>query len=370
MSGVPHDANQPEPGPEENAQGSPSVQGVAGSPLTHSGDAPQGADAAATAAALKREAARVQAAQRIASLADKTAGLTKQATASAVAAGKGGLAKAAKIGRDTVIPTVRERTRPDRLKKDYRDFLLWLHANVLDSAIERLFFIPTKGYVALSGLTVRGNNRASGHDYKPTPNSVFKWALAAVAEEDIGRMSFVDYGAGKGRVMLLASQYPFTQVGGIEFAEELHDNAMMNIAQFPRSRMKCRNVECVLDDVVNITPLDGEVVHYFFNPFGRRDLRRGDQGDRRLLSRAAPPPLCDPDRHGRCRSHAQDRRVSGGEAASGRAHAGAGAEPLLYRRLPLARVRRGLMMSAALSVRSVVPSTASNLDRAKIRRTP
>ena len=96
---------------------------------------------------------------------------------------------------------------------------------------------------------------------------MFKWALAAVAEEDISRMSFVDYGAGKGRVMLLASQHPFTQVGGIEFAEELHDNAMMNIAQFPRSRMKCRNVECVLDDVVNITPVDGEAVHYFFNPF-------------------------------------------------------------------------------------------------------
>jgi hypothetical protein len=115
---------------------------------------------------------------------------------------------------------------------------------------------------------VRGNNRASGHDYKPTPNFVFKWALAAVAEEDVSRMSFVDYGAGKGRVMLLASQYPFTQVGGIEFAEELHDNAAMNIAQFPRSQMKCRNVECVLDDVVNITPVDGAAVHYFFNPFG------------------------------------------------------------------------------------------------------
>ena len=274
MSVVPHDANQPEPGPEENAQGTPSVQGVANSPLTHSEATPQGADAAAAAAALEREAARVQAIQRIAGLADKTAGLTKQATASAVAAGKVGLAKAAKIGRETIMPElgrtgakVRERTRPDRLKKDYRDFLLWLHANVLDSAIERLFFVPTKGHVPLAGLTLRGNNRASGHDYKPTPNFVFKWALAAVAEEDIGRMSFVDYGAGKGRVMLLASQYPFTQVGGIEFAEELHDNATMNIAQFPRSRMKCRNVECVLDDVVNITPLDGAAVHYFFNPF-------------------------------------------------------------------------------------------------------
>src|SRR5262249_32042587 len=108
----------------------------------------------------------------------------------------------------------------------------------------------------------------SGHDYKPTPALIFKLALAAVAEDDIPRMNFVDYGAGKGRALLLASQYPFAAVGGIEFAEELHDNATMNIAQFPRSRMKCRNVECVLDDVVNITPLEGEAVHYFFNPFG------------------------------------------------------------------------------------------------------
>jgi hypothetical protein len=270
MSVVPHDANQPESGPEENAQGSPSVPDVGNAgfypPGPGVGAGPASKDAAANAAEL--EAVRSQVAERIAGLADKTAGLTKQATSSALEAGKVGIAKAAKIGRETVIPKVRERTRPDRIKKDYRDFLLWLHANVLDSAIERLFFVPTKGHVPLESLTVRGNNKASGHDYKPTPGAVFKWALAAVAEEDIGRMSFVDYGAGKGRVMLLASQYPFTQVGGIEFAEELHDNATMNIAQFPRSRMKCRNVECVLDDVVNIRPLDDAAVHYFFNPFG------------------------------------------------------------------------------------------------------
>ena len=270
MSVVPHDANQPESGSEENAQPSPSVQetGNPGFYPPHPDIDAAPASKAEAANAAELEAVRSQVAERIAGLADKTADLTKQATSSAVAASKVGIAKAAKIGRETVIPKVRERTRPDRLRKDYRDFLLWLHANVLDSAIERLFFVPTKGHVPLAGLNVRGNNRASGHDYKPTPNFVFKWALAAVAEEDISRMSFVDYGAGKGRVMLLASQYPFTQVGGIEFAEELHDNATMNIAQFPRSQMKCRNVECVLDDVVNITPVDGAAVHYFFNPFG------------------------------------------------------------------------------------------------------
>jgi hypothetical protein len=275
MSVVPPNANQPA-GPQKNAQSSPGVQesGNAGfyPPAPEVTSEQAGQEAAAHAAEL--EAARSQVAERIAGLADKTADLTKHATASAVEAGKVGLAKAAKIGRENVLPElsrtgakVRERTRPDRLRKDYREFLLWLHANVLDSATERLFFAPTKGTVPLDGLTVRGNNRDSGHAYKPSPALVFKWALSAVAEEDIGRMSFVDYGAGKGRVMLLASQHPFTQVGGIEFAEELHDNAVMNIAQFPRSRMKCRNVECVLEDVVNITPVDGEAVHYFFNPF-------------------------------------------------------------------------------------------------------
>lgn len=279
MSVVPPSANKPEAVPEKNAQGSPSVQrpGNAGfyPPSPEPGAQQAGQEAAANAAEI--EAARNQVAERIAGLADKTADLTRHATTSAVEAGKVGLAKAAKIGRENVLPElgrtsakVRERTRPDRLRKDYRDFLLWLHANVLDSAIERLFFAPTKGSVALDGLSVRGNNLESGHAYKPSPVLVFKWAMSAVAEEDIGRMSFVDYGAGKGRVMLLASQHAFIQVGGIEFAEELHDDAAMNIAQFPRSRMKCRDVDCVLDDVVNVTPVDGEAVHYFFNPFEPR----------------------------------------------------------------------------------------------------
>ena len=50
---------------------------------------------------------------------------------------------------------------------------------------------------------------------------------------------------------------------------ELHDAAVMNIAQFPRSQMKCRDVECIHDDAAEIGALDGPAVHYFFNPFSR-----------------------------------------------------------------------------------------------------
>lgn len=213
--------------------------------------------------------------ERIAKLADQTADQTKSATQNEAHASKTGLARAMEAGRRSLLPELerasaklKERTRPDRLRHDYREYLHKLHARVFDPPIEQLFFKPTKDPVPLAGLTIRGPNREHGHDYRPSPCALFEWTLSAI-DYDFSRLTFVDHGAGKGRALLLASQYPFQAVGGIEFAEELHDDATMNIAQFPRSRMKCRNVECVLDDASQVGPPDSDAVHYFFNPFSR-----------------------------------------------------------------------------------------------------
>jgi hypothetical protein len=259
MSVVPHRSDKTQPKPA-----TPPRRGVSAI-----------ADALAKVTTLRNDALKSRAAERIAKLADKTAQQTKHATESAVAVSKVGLARAAEIGRETVLPELertgaklKERTRPERLKQDYKNYLFWLHERVLDPPTETLFFKPTKSPVALDGLTVRGPNRQHGHDYRASPCALIKWTLAAI-NYDLSRLTFVDYGAGKGRVLLLASEHPFAAIGGIEFAEELHDDATMNIAQFPRSRMKCRNVECVLEDASALGPPEGESVHYFFNPFSR-----------------------------------------------------------------------------------------------------
>lgn len=223
----------------------------------------------------KAASSALKLAERISKLADETASQTKHATQTAVAAGKTSLQRAVEIGRESVLPEIetagaklKERARPERIKHDYREYLQSLHQRVLDPPMEQLFFKPTKDPVPLAGLTVHGPNRLHGHDYRPTPCALFEWTMAAI-DYDKSRLTFVDYGAGKGRVLLLASQHPFQAIGGIEFAEELHDDATMNIAQFPRSRMQCRNVECVLDDASQVGPPEGEAVHYFFNPFSR-----------------------------------------------------------------------------------------------------
>ena len=42
------------------------------------------------------------------------------------------------------------------------------------------------------------------------------------------RFTFVDFGAGKGRVLMMACEYPFKQVIGVELSRKLHATASRN----------------------------------------------------------------------------------------------------------------------------------------------
>ncbi|ODA68911.1 hypothetical protein A7A08_00745 [Methyloligella halotolerans] len=149
-----------------------------------------------------------------------------------------------------------------------RASMLFWHWMLFDREFDKLLFRPTAKQAKINTLTVRGN-RAEGRDYRPTPALVFEWVMSAI-RDDLSHYRFVDYGAGRGRVLLMASQHPFKSIGGVEFAEELFEDARLNIAQFPRPRMQCRQVACELADVTTIVPPGGTTVHYFFAPFSRK----------------------------------------------------------------------------------------------------
>ncbi|MCH8238524.1 MAG: hypothetical protein IIB62_00465 [Proteobacteria bacterium] len=168
---------------------------------------------------------------------------------------------------------LRWRVHPSTIDRDYRRLLLLLHKLGPDRAIERLCFVRTGAHIPLSILSVPSHLRRSGHDYRPTPRLVFKWAMEAVAEP-FARYAFVDYGAGRGRVLLLASHYPFEKITGAESAAELYDDCLLNIAQYPRSLMKCRDVECRHLSALRLDVPEEETVFFFNNPFNRSMLER------------------------------------------------------------------------------------------------
>lgn len=75
-------------------------------------------------------------------------------------------------------------------------------------------------------------------------------------------------GCGKGRVLLLASQYGFQKVKGIEFAEELCQIALVNCKHYQKYNPML-NYEIIHSDVVNYPIQEDENVFYMFNAFGK-----------------------------------------------------------------------------------------------------
>lgn len=264
-------------------RGSQPAEHKAAAPAQEQGTAARGDSLALTrrastdATASSRTAIRGRLAERMAQIAKKAGAPAPTPTAQQTASPTAQPAPPAPVPQSQAPKASRDKSKKpassisslsDRIRAEHLSLVKKLHARVLDAPREQLFFVPTKDAQALSTLTITSPNKDAGHDYRPVPCQVFDWAIAQIPE-DLSGFTFVDYGAGKGRAMLLAAEHPFAAVAGVEFAAELHDNAQMNIAQYPRSNMRCRNVECVLEDAVQVGPPEGASVHYFFNPFGR-----------------------------------------------------------------------------------------------------
>lgn len=103
-----------------------------------------------------------------------------------------------------------------------------------------------------------GFSAAAVWAYVPTPWRVIDLALDAVAPgpNDV----LVDFGCGKGRVLVAARRYPFKSIVGVEIVPELAASARLNVRGDPRCKIH------VCDARLFEIPDDVTVV-YLFNPF-------------------------------------------------------------------------------------------------------
>lgn len=106
------------------------------------------------------------------------------------------------------------------------------------------------------------------------PSEVSKEPVAAGPESldyaGLKGFTFIDLGAGKGRALLMASDYPFQQIIGVEFMPDLCQAAEENIASYSvnsNDRQKCSPIEMVCLDACDFQFPAEPLVVYLFNPF-------------------------------------------------------------------------------------------------------
>ncbi|HET6935623.1 MAG TPA: class I SAM-dependent methyltransferase [Candidatus Angelobacter sp.] len=106
----------------------------------------------------------------------------------------------------------------------------------------------------------------AGHQYFPTEPWLFAEIMAALPI-DFSRFTFVDLGSGKGRALLMASEYGFHSIAGVEFMPALHRLAEENIRSFTaKHAIRVPLHSLCLDARDCVFPLEPLVV-YMYNPF-------------------------------------------------------------------------------------------------------
>jgi SAM-dependent methyltransferase len=129
---------------------------------------------------------------------------------------------------------------------------------------DRRFGVDTATVRSVSTLDVPLEVAAHSTRYEPIPTvDTYLHSLAVPFEE----YTFIDYGCGKGRALLMASNFPFRQVIGVEYSSELAAIARHNIALYHNPSQKCRAIEVFEGNAALFEPLDIASVFFFHNPF-------------------------------------------------------------------------------------------------------
>ena len=101
--------------------------------------------------------------------------------------------------------------------------------------------------------------------YQPTDPALFREMMASLPI-DFSQFTFIDIGSGKGRALLLASEYPFKKIVGVELFEELHRAAEENIRNYRSPTQRCPRIEAVLADARQFELPQERLLLYLFNP--------------------------------------------------------------------------------------------------------
>jgi precorrin-6B methylase 2 len=155
----------------------------------------------------------------------------------------------------------------DLRRRSPREMVQAALAVIEDQAFDRRYGLDTRGVTPLKNLAIDGRHVAHGVHYAPTRVRYFRAVIRTlpIPQDSV----FVDLGAGKGRMLLLAARSGrFSKVVGVEFSAELCHIAEQNIRRFQRHCAGNVRFEVVHADAADYEVQPDQNVFFMFNPFG------------------------------------------------------------------------------------------------------
>ena len=136
-----------------------------------------------------------------------------------------------------------------------------------------LFYrVDTCGEIPLLDLNFKNEHKTAGLEYQSHHPGIIRDGLRSlgIRYEDY---SFIDFGCGKGRVLLIASEFPFRRITGLEFAPQLAECARQNLKTYRGRKRRCCDIETVTGDATEYELPPEPQLLYFYSPFAPSVLR-------------------------------------------------------------------------------------------------
>jgi SAM-dependent methyltransferase len=127
--------------------------------------------------------------------------------------------------------------------------------------------------VSLDDLTIVEGNKTQSSPYEALNYYILENLLDNFRKLFPNEKNLLDVGSGKGRILVAAAHYGFTNITGIDFAKELCEAAKRNVnkikAKFPGTTF---TIYC--KDVLNYEVNPKDKVFFLFNPFNKHIMEK------------------------------------------------------------------------------------------------
>lgn len=140
--------------------------------------------------------------------------------------------------------------------------------SIYDSRVfDRKYGVETDQIVAVQDLDCATNIKQHAVCYQASKISLLKNILDQVSVE-CEDFTFIDFGSGKGRALMLAATYGFKRIIGVEVSAKLHKFAQENLSRYREKTRSSQNFELHSMDARHFPiPLENNTLFYFYNPF-------------------------------------------------------------------------------------------------------
>jgi hypothetical protein len=149
----------------------------------------------------------------------------------------------------------------------------WYRYRAAQRRIDAVYGTDTVSKVAIGDLSAVGPNLSHAREYDPSPAFYFNAILSRLPIH-YSEFVFADLGCGKGLTLMLASQFGFHRIIGVEFASNVYNIALANLDKFRQQAGMVKPIQVILGDAAEFQLPSEPLVIYLYNPFGREVIAK------------------------------------------------------------------------------------------------